>query len=112
MSTESTHQLSTTDIEAGYENEAWQGWGYLGERQRQADSAGPEWVAQADEIALRLANEQQLTAGEFFAWLNSKNGRYFGDLAFGGWNPEQVEARARGWNLVSRKDIQSWIAAS
>ena len=80
--------LTVKDIEAGYANDAWLGFGYLGER-RNAIAAvqSGEWesanVTAADELALRIANEKHWTASRLFTWLNSKDGRWFGDMTLG-----------------------------
>src|SRR5262252_10888489 len=75
--------LTTADIEAGFDNENWLGWGYLGERSR----ATTRWeVGNADQIVLRFAHALGWTADDLFAWANSKDGRYLGDWAFGGFD--------------------------
>jgi hypothetical protein len=73
-----TATLTTKDIEAGYEDERWLGWGYLGERDR---TDGP--TDRADAIVLRFAAERGWDAEDLFHWANSKDGRWFGDWAFG-----------------------------
>ena len=104
MSTPTTtaRALTVADIEAGYEHAEYGGWGYLGEREHAFtdDSVSPQTGEAADRVALRLANEQGMTADQFFAWLNSRPGRHYGDLALHGETATQVEARARRWNLV------------
>jgi hypothetical protein len=40
-------------------------------------------VTIADTLALRIANEQRWTSARFFEWLNSKNGRWYGDATLG-----------------------------
>jgi hypothetical protein len=63
--------------------EAWLGFGYLGERQHAtADQA--DLVAAADQFILNHANAHDWTPADLFAWANSKNGRWFGDVVFGG----------------------------
>jgi hypothetical protein len=95
MTTKTTRtDLTVDDIEAGYANDAWLGFGYLGERQRAGSS--PAGIAAADAYLLSIANAQGWTPDELFAWLNSKNGRHFGDDAFGGRGP------AAGAYLVRR----------
>jgi hypothetical protein len=80
--------LTIKDIEAGYTNDGWLGFGYLGERQNAiAAVQSGEWefanVTIADTLALRIANEQRWTSARFFEWLNSKNGRWYGDATLG-----------------------------
>ena len=83
-----TQELTIKDIEAGYENESWLGFGYLGER-RNAIAAvrSGEWefanVTAADTIALEVANAKHWTPERFFEWLNSKDGRWFADMTIG-----------------------------
>lgn len=67
--------LATQDIEAGYENEEWLGFGYLGSRRYLNDA---DRIA-ADRHILREANRLGWTADEFFAWMNSKYGRWMCD---------------------------------
>jgi hypothetical protein len=71
--------LTTADIILGYQNDEWEGFGYLGERRHQDEAA----VVEADRVALAAANKAGLDAEQFFYWLNSKNGRWFGDCMFG-----------------------------
>jgi hypothetical protein len=73
-------QMTRTDIEAGLEDERWLGWGYLGERSRTDDTAA------ADALVLRFAAERGWDAEDLFHWANSKDGRWFGDWAFGGFD--------------------------
>jgi hypothetical protein len=73
--------LTTEDIALGYSDERWLGWGYLGERDRAAD-AGID-TRHADEVALRFANANGWNREDLFHWANSKDGRWYGDWAFG-----------------------------
>jgi hypothetical protein len=67
------------DIKAGYQNEEWRGWGYLGERSRCTDA---ERVELADAALLDAANYLEADDELFFAFLNSTFGRHYGDRAF------------------------------
>lgn len=82
MSKTTTRPILTGDhIDAAYENPAWLGFGYLGDRQR------GEWsrddVVLADAAALRQANANGWDEARFFDWLNSKHGRWYADEALG-----------------------------
>jgi hypothetical protein len=73
--------LTTADITAGYRNDNWEGFGYLGERRNQL--AEGRSVDAADAMVLAAANKAGMDEVLFFQWLNSKNGRWFGDCVFG-----------------------------
>ncbi len=75
--------LTTADILAGYTNDEWEGFGYLGERRNQLAEGDGLAVDKADAFALAAANKAGLDAAAFFEWMNSKNGRWFGDCMFG-----------------------------
>lgn len=88
--------FTTADLDSMYRNDEWEGFGYLGERRNRLNSTDPEapadpaLVAEADAIALEDANNNSLTPDEFFAWANSRCGRYFGDVIFGGGNRKHL----------------------
>jgi len=92
--TTSTHaRLTQDDIEAGYANDEWLGWGYLGERQTYCvTSTGRRRVATADRALLAHANDNLWTAETLFDWLNSKLGRWYGDSVFGTDEPARAAA--------------------
>ena len=104
--------LTTKDIEAGYENAEWLGFGYLGERRNRLTTTDPEMgtkatrvamVKAADRALLKIVNEKGWTADELFAWLNSKNGRWYGDAFFGCGNSADLTnaiEQVSKWNLV------------
>jgi hypothetical protein len=81
--------FTTADLEAMYRNDEWLGFGYLGERRNLLTSrdeevpARPDLVAMADNMAIAEANRLGLTADQFFAWANSRVGRYYADCMFG-----------------------------
>ena len=58
------------------------GFGYIGERRNFLD-ADAERVAEADETILEHVRDMGWTADELFAWGNSKDGRWFSDMALG-----------------------------
>lgn len=71
------------------EDERWLGHGYLGARLVALDTSDPETPARPDEVAdadesiLERVEDEGWTYEELFAWANSKDGRWFGDVAFG-----------------------------
>lgn len=75
-----TTPLTTADIDRMTNDDRWLGWGYLGERER---NSGPAQHA-TDQRVIEFANHRGLTYDELFAWANSKDGRWFGDVMFGG----------------------------
>lgn len=81
--------LTVQDIEAGYAHDGWQCFGYLGERRSaQAALQSGEWtidnIAEADEMAVKIANQKRWSPARFFDWLNSKDGRWYADIMLGG----------------------------
>lgn len=105
-----TTALTVADITAGYEHADYNGWGYLGARAsygyEYADSMGDELAAidHADAIILANAEANGWDAETLFHWLNSKKGRWFGDLAFGG-PASEVAPLARKWGLFAGTDF-------
>lgn len=101
-------ELTTLDIALGYEDGRWQGWGYLGAREN-----APEHQADlADQIVLLFANTAGWDADTLFHWMNSRTGRHFGDLAFGGGldlgagdEAAEVISKARRWGLFEGTDF-------
>lgn len=81
-----TTTLTAQDIEAGYDDARWCGWGYLQGRHYE-DAAE---VAKADQYVLGMAARQGWDAEDLFHWANSKDGRWFGDWFFGS-GPVRVE---------------------
>jgi len=89
-------QISQADIEAGYDNENWSGWGYLQGRQ----SASVQRVEAADAAVVNAANRLGWSEEEFFAWMNSKRGRWAADSLIHGSGSDIDE-------LMSLEDIIS-----
>lgn len=79
-------ELTVEDIEAGMDNDEWLGFGYLGERSRERRAAQDR----GDAMVLAEANRRGWTPERLFTWLNSRDGRHFGDLAFGGWDDVEL----------------------
>jgi hypothetical protein len=86
-------RITKADILAGYNNPDWNGYGYLSARQHAA--ANERLIAQADARLLREVNAAGWTPEQFFAWLNSKYGRWYGDSWFGGSVGERRERDIR-----------------
>jgi hypothetical protein len=102
--TTQTHTLDTVDILAGYGNDDWLGFGYLGERRNAQDTTDPECapvtddrLAAADAAILSEANRRRWTPSQLFQWLNSRDGRHYGDAAFGTDAPINAAPFFRGW---------------
>lgn len=77
-----TTRLTVADIEAGYDNDGWEGYGYLGERERAYRAAKTRGAADmADAAVLLHANANGWSAERLFEWLNSKAGRWFMETA-------------------------------
>lgn len=72
--------LTAVDIEAGYDNPAWLGHGYLETRQRSARIAR---IQAADHALLLRVNGLHWTASQLFEFVNSKHGRWYGEDALG-----------------------------
>lgn len=86
-------QLRTRDIEAGLTDERWLGHGYLGERWSRTRAA----QRRADRYLLREANALGLDRDRLVQFVVSKNGRWFADLVFGGWDDAEVERCIERW---------------
>lgn len=87
--TTKTATLTTNHIDTGYLMDGWLGFGYLGERRNAIEAVqSGEWeyanVTAADALCLEVANAKGWTPARFFDWLNSKDGRWFGDMTLGG----------------------------
>lgn len=77
--------MSTTILDQFASRDEWLGFGYLGERAR--TDVGSDVVAAVDEFVCSEADRLGMTQAELFAWANSKDGRYFGDVVLGGSGP-------------------------
>jgi hypothetical protein len=84
-------------------DDRWGGYGFLGGREIALDNsdaecpARPELVATIDRLVLEATAEW--SADDLFHWANSKDGRHFADVVFGG-NPH-LTAEARFAEAVS-----------
>lgn len=93
-----TAPLTVADIEAGYTNDAWLGFGYLGGRRNAIDAVrSGEWesarVTEADTMVLSVANAKGWDRARLFDWLNSKDGRWYADMTLG--SDDDISAAAR-----------------
>jgi hypothetical protein len=91
-------RITFEDILTGYDNPAWLGWGYLGERKTHLEDH--RFAFWADKLAVDLANEHHMTHEQFFHWLNSRQGRLFADTVFGSLDKARAEEEARRWHMV------------
>lgn len=67
--------LTTKNIESMYSHRDWSGYGYLACRSR----LKPHFRVGADRMLLDWANEHGLTVDELFAFMDSRNGRFYGN---------------------------------
>jgi hypothetical protein len=85
MSTRTANKpLTAQDLEAGYVNDEWLGYGYLGGRRSfYGEPGSSEAIALADQAVLAAANAKGWTPQELFTWANSKLGRWYADETLG-----------------------------
>lgn len=97
--------LTIDDILAGYSNDEWCGWGYLGERNSEESERGCDSprLATADKVVIKVANELEWDRETLFEWLNSKPGRWFCDTAFGNGKQSQKALLAAGRGLFDNQ---------
>lgn len=102
-------RLTVADIDRAVADPRWLGFGYIGGRRNTLTSDDPEAPADpasvhaTDERVIAWANEHRWTYEDLFAWANSKNGRWLGDVMFG--SDEHIDARfgkAIGWGLLAK----------
>lgn len=74
--------MTTADLDRAARDERWLGFGYLGERSNHQGEV--DLVAATDQRIVDIANERGWDYEALFDWANSKNGRHFGDVVFGG----------------------------
>lgn len=112
MTPTATAPLTTTNIEAGYDHDEWLGYGYLGQRRLALDVSDGESeplevmearVAVADEMVLFHANRLGWTGAQFFAWLNSKYGRWVAELLIVDTLDASTDRQLR--NLMTQKGL-------
>jgi hypothetical protein len=93
--------LTTADILAGYDNDEWMGFGYLGERRNAQDTsdpeatpATPERIAAVDALILDAANAQGWDRARLFQWSNSRAARHWADQVIWDASVDIVRAQA------------------
>ena len=85
-----TRNAASETFDAMTSREDWLGYGYLGARNHALDNTDPGSPAQtltveaADQRIIDWADAHGWTDDDLFNWANSKNGRWFGDIMFGG----------------------------
>ena len=89
-----TMELTLTDIERGYEDDRWLGYGYLNGRSRIAHHN-----YFGDAIILNHANLKGWSYENLFRWMNSTFGRHFADSFIGSPSEDMVE---NGYSLALR----------
>lgn len=93
-----TQKLTRSDLAAAYDRPDFEGFGYLGGRRYAFANLATEAnvsdklaeITYADDIILAVANGRGWDADRLFEWMNSKDGRWFADYAFGGSDIEQA----------------------
>ena len=93
---EPTTELTVASLDRMTKDPRWSKFGYLGERARALTSddpdepARPERVAEADADVVRRANAAGMDYEALFEWANSKPGRHYGSVVFGGGTFDQA----------------------
>jgi hypothetical protein len=88
--TMSTTTLTAAVFDEFSRDDRWLGFGYLGERRNRLSDidpdrpAEPDLVAAIDQRIVDHANAEGWTRDDLFHWANSRDGRWFGDVVFGG----------------------------
>ena len=84
--------LTTKDINSLYAEDDWCGYGYLGERQSHYFTQ-TEMAVLGDRLLLEHANESGWDRLDLFMFCNSRIGRHYGDLVFGGFTYQEIFGR-------------------
>jgi hypothetical protein len=100
--------LTVEDITKAQDDVRWDGFGYLGGRIHALDNSDPEAPAQPERVAatdvavIAWANTQGWDFESLFTWANSRNGRYFADVMFGGGDAALDDdfQKAIAWGLL------------
>lgn len=78
-------------------DDRWVGYGYLGGREIALDNSDPEAPARPELVEaidrLVLEATAEWSADDLFHWANSKDGRHFADVVFGGYPETPAAAR-------------------
>lgn len=105
-----TKVLTVEDINAAYGDDNWGGYGYLGERKNHYFTK----MAKAnlgDQLLLEDLNERGLSKTELFYFCDSRIGRHYGDLVFGGFDDEEICEQSNAFFTEFHHNITT-IAAS
>ncbi len=84
-----TSPAARTIFDRFAESDDFLGFGYIGGRRNALDESDPECgdmaalVPDADAAILERVKDEGWTEKALFTWANSKDGRWFSDLAFG-----------------------------
>ncbi len=85
-----TTTQTTSTFDRMTSDDRWLGFGYLGSRQYADDAE----VALADAFVFDVTADW--TDDELFTWANSKDGRWFADILFGGsWTQADLDMAGR-----------------
>ena len=79
--------LAVADLDLGLQDDRYLGFGYLGERRTFFGNYGMSVAPQieaADAFILECANREGWTVDDLFAWANSKDGRWAGEILLSG----------------------------
>ena len=82
-------ELNTSLFDDFRARDDYEGFGYIGERNRWLPRS-PDLVRWADDAILTVARNRGWDADRLFQWANSKHGRWFADEAFGGGTLERA----------------------
>lgn len=88
------------------------GWGYLGDRGRFLRDPDPgsaitlDLIVEADEAILEVVRDMGWTYDDLFAWANSKDGRWFADMAFGAGDLQGAMRYLRKQHTATRKEAR------
>jgi hypothetical protein len=84
-------KLTVMDINAGYRNKKWGGFGYLGGRQHYC-GVRPLMEAYGDKVLLDYANEHKWTKELLFEFCNSTYGRHYHDVVESGTREQMAKS--------------------
>jgi hypothetical protein len=96
--------IKASDLERATRDDRWLGFGYLGERRNTLARQTPDAALLVEAVDQRVAdwaNSHGWTYDDLFSWANSRTGRYFGDVVFGGGQLDRNFADAVRWQLLA-----------
>jgi predicted DNA-binding WGR domain protein len=88
--------LTVDTLNALYGDINWGGFGYLGERQTHyfTQRANAEF---GDQVLLAYANRHGWSIRDLFNYTNSRSGRRYGELVFGGFTHDEILASSKAY---------------